>query len=175
MNSLAKPEIIKPQKEGKDSNNLLTPIVYLILGVVLAFMSNEATKLFFYVIGILIILYGVKSFAQMIKNKEEIQAKNIHLSIGILSLVIGILLILLADAITLSLRYVLGFFLIYMGVSRLLTDYSLGNYKHFATLSNIVLIVLGIYSIFVSNVVFVIIGWILIINAVLLFIEAWKN
>ena len=49
-----------------------------------------------------------------------------------------------------------------MGVSRLLTQYSFGNYKKIQMLSNVVLIIMGIYSIFVSNAVMVIIGWILI-------------
>ncbi len=168
-------EIIKPKKEGKDTNNLLTPIMYLILGVILAFKSNEATTLFFYIIGILIILYGVKSLVLYYQNRDNAQLNKINLSIGIVSLIIGILLVFLAEALNWGISFIVGLFLIYMGVSRLLTDYSLNNYKHFGTLSNIILIVFGVYSIFVSNVLLVIIGWILIINAILLFWEFLKK
>lgn len=162
-----KTEVIKPQKD-KSNKSLLTPIIYLILGVILAFRSNEAIKLLFYIIGILVIVYGVKSLFVYYQNKDEIQYKNINLTIGIVSIIIGLLLILLSGALEISIRYILGFFLIYMGVSRFLTQFSLGAYKNWGTLSNIVLVILGIYSIFVSNAVFVIIGWILIVNAVLL-------
>ena len=61
-----------------------------------------------------------------------------------------------------------------MGISRLLTSISFNNYKNFSTISNIVLIALGIYSIFFSNAVLVIIGVILVINSIILFIEYFR-
>jgi len=170
-----KTEIIKPKKEGRDNKNVLTPIIYLILGFILAFRSNEAVKLVFYILGLMVIIYGIKSFMTYYQNKENIQLKNINLSIAVISVLIGLLLIILAGALNLGIRYILGFFMIFIGVSRLLTDYSLNNYKNFNTISNIVLIILGIFSIFVSNAVLVIIGWILIVNAILLFFEYFKN
>lgn len=170
-----KTEIIKPKKEGKDNKSVLTPIIYLILGFILAFRSNEAVKLVFYILGIMIIIYGIKSFMTYYQNKDSIQFKNINLSIALVSILIGVLLIILAGALNLGIRYILGFFMIFIGVSRLLTDYSIKSYKSFSILSNIVLIILGIFSIFVSNAVLVIIGWILIANALLLFFEYFKN
>ncbi len=170
-----KTEIIKPKKEGKDNKNILTPIIYLILGFILAFRSNEAVKLVFYILGIVVIVFGIKSFMTYYQNKDNMQFKNINLSIGIISVLIGTLLIILAGALNLGIRYILGFFMIFIGVSRLFTDYSLSNYKNFNTMSNIVLVILGIFSIFVSNAVLVIIGWILIVNSALLFFEYFKN
>lgn len=170
-----KTEVIKPKKEKKDSKTLLTPIIYLILGVILAFKSNEAIKLLFYIIGILVIIYGIKSFVVYYQNKEDVQYKNINLSIAIVSVIIGILLIALSGVLEISIRYIIGFFLLYMGISRLLTQISFGDLKNWGMLSNIILIVLGVYSIFFSNAVLVIIGWILIINAILLFWEYLKK
>lgn len=170
-----KTEIIKPKKDGKVSKNVLTPIIYLILGVILAFKSDEAVKLVFYILGIIVIIYGIKSLITYYQNKDNMQFKNINLSIGVISILIGALLIILAGALNLGIRYILGFFMIFIGVSRLLSDYSLSNYKNFNTMSNIVLIILGIFSIFVSNAVLVIIGWILIVNSALLFFEYFKN
>lgn len=170
-----KTEVIKPKKEKNDSKNLLTPIIYLILGIILAFKSNEAIKLLFYIIGILVILYGIKSFIVYYQNKDYVQYKNINLSVAFVSIIIGILLIALSGVLEISIRYILGFFLIFMGISRFLTQLSFGDYKNFGTLSNLVLIILGIYSIFFSNAVLVIIGWILIINALMLFWEYLKD
>ena len=84
------------------------------------------------------------------------------------------LLIVLSGVLEASIRYVLGFFFIFMGISRLLTSISFNNYKNFSTISNIILIALGIYSIFFSNAVLVIIGVILVINAIILFIEYFR-
>lgn len=170
-----KTEIIKPKKEGKEKKNILTPIIYLILGVILAFKSNEAIKLLFYIIGILVIIYGMKSFVIGYQNKDNIQIKNINIGIAAVSIIIGLLVILLSGVLEMSIRYVLGFFLVYMGISRMLTEISFGNHFSWSNLSNIVLIVLGVYSILFSNAVLVIIGWILIINAVLLIWEYLKN
>ena len=102
------------------------------------------------------------------------QYKNINLTVAIASVIIGVLLIVLSGVLEASIRYVLGFFFIFMGVSRILTSISFNNYKNFSTLSNIILIALGIYSIFFSNAVLVIIGAILVINAIILFIEYFK-
>lgn len=171
-----KVQVIKPNdKESKNNKSFLTPIIYLIVGVILAFKSNEAIQLLFYIIGILVILYGVKQFVEYYQNKEMAQYKNINLTIAISSIIIGILSIVLSEVIELSIRYVLGFFLIFMGISRLLTQISFNNYKNFSSVSNIILIILGIYSIFVSNAILVVIGWLLIVNALILFWEGIKK
>lgn len=169
-----KAEIIKPKKEMKEARSLLNPIIYLVLGLLLMFRSNEVVELLFYVLGIIVIIYGIKSFVLYYQNKDVVQYKNINLTIAIASIIIGVLLIVLSGVLEASIRYVLGFFFIFMGISRLLTSISFNNYKNFSTISNIVLIALGIYSIFFSNAVLVIIGVILVINAIILFIEYFK-
>lgn len=169
-----KAEIIKPKREMKEARSLLNPIIYLVLGILLMFKSNEVMELIFYVLGIIIIIYGIKSFIVYYQNKDVVQYKNINLTIAIASVIIGVLMIVLSGVLEASIRYVLGFFFIFMGVTRLLTSISFNNYKSFSTISNIVLIGLGIYSIFFSNVVLVIIGVILVINAIILFIEYFK-
>ncbi len=169
-----KTEIIKPKKEMKEARNLLNPIIYLVLGLLLMFKSNEVVELLFYVLGIIFIIYGIKSFVVYYQNKDIVQYKNINLTIAIASVIIGVLLIVLSGVLEASIRYVLGFFFIFMGISRLLTSISFNNYKNFSTISNIILIALGIYSIFFSNAVLVIIGVILVINAIILFIEYFR-
>ncbi len=168
-------EIIKPNKSVKESKSIVTPIIYLILGLILAFKSNEATTLLFWIIGLLVIIFGIKTLIEYYRNKELAQFKNVNLTVALASIIIGILLIVLANALEIGLRYVLGFFLIYFGVSRLLTQISFQDYKNMTALSNVILIIMGIFSIFVSNAIFVIVGWILIINAVLLFFDYLKN
>lgn len=167
-------EIIKPKKEKRESKNLLNPIIYLVLGLLLMFKSNEVVELLFYVLGIIVIIYGIKSFILYYQNKEIVQYKNINLTIAIVSIIIGVLFIVLSGVLETSIRYVLGFFFIFMGISRLLTSISFNNYKNFSTVSNIILIALGIYSIFFSNAVLIIIGGILVINAIILFIDYFK-
>ena len=169
-----KTEIIKPKKEMKEARSLFNPIIYLVLGLLLMFKSNEVIELLFYVLGIIIIIYGIKSFVVYYQNKDVVHYKNINLTVAIASVIIGVLLIVLSGVLEASIRYVLGFFFIFMGISRLLTSISFNNYKNFSTISNIVLIALGIYSIFFSNAVLVFIGVFLVINAIILFIEYFR-
>lgn len=166
-------EIIKPNKNNKpkkeENKSILTPIIYLIIGIILAFKNESAVKFIFYIIGIFIIIYGIKSFITYYKFKDKAQYKNINISLSIASIIIGSLFIILSEIFEKGIRYAIGFFFIYMGISRLLTSISFNEYKNLSTISNIVLIIIGLYSIFVSNVILVIIGWILIINALILF------
>lgn len=171
-------EIIKPKKEKKDklsTDSIITPIVYLILGVILAFFSNEAVELVFYVLGILAMVYGVKFLISWYQNKDTIQYKNINLSMGVFSILIGLGLIVFSGFLETGIRYVIGFFMIYFGLTKLMMQMGLGTKPNFSYVSNILLIVMGVFSIFWSNAILVIIGWLLIINAVLLFWEYIKK
>ena len=169
-----KTEIIKPNK-GNDTKSLITPVIYLVLGFILAFKSNEATTILFFIIGIIVALYGVRLLIVYNKNKDVMKYNSMNLTIAIASVVIGGLLMILANVLEIGLRYVLGFFLVYFGISRLLTAISMNNYKNLDTISDIVLIIMGIFSIFFSNALLVIIGWILILNAVLLIWEYLRS
>ena len=65
-----KAEVIKPKKEMKEARSLLNPIIYLVLGILLIFKSNEVVELLFYVLGIIVIIYGIKSFVLYYQNKD---------------------------------------------------------------------------------------------------------
>ena len=159
-------KVIKPNQEKK---SLLMPIIYLILGIILALKNNEAVTLIFYIIGILVIIIGINYIITYFKDRDN----KVSLTVGGIALLLGILLTVLAKSLEISIRYVLGFFLIFMGVSRLITNP--GRLLSIDNLSNIVLIILGIFSVFVSNIILVIIGVILILNALILIWEYFKG
>ena len=146
-------EVIKPKKNDNYKKSVFTPILYLLLGIILAFKSNEAVTIIFYLLGILIIVCGIKSLVDYIHYKQTANNK-LNLWVSIVTIIVGVLLIVLAESIELGIRYVVGFFLIFLGVTRLLNQISYGNYMNFTFLSNIILIILGIFSIFVSNIIY---------------------
>ena len=129
----------------------------------------------FYLIGIIIIVYGIKNMVDYNRYKDQVQYKKMSLSVSIISIIVGILFIVLAEALEVSIRYMLGFFLIFLGVTRLLNQISYGSYINVNALFNVILIILGIFSIFVSNVILVVAGYILMANALLLFWEYFKS
>ena len=67
-----KTEIIKPKKEMKEARSLFNPIIYLVLGLLLMFKSNEVVELLFYVLGVIVIIYGIKSFVVYYQNKDVV-------------------------------------------------------------------------------------------------------
>ena len=58
---LIKVDVIKPNDGKKDNNSLINPVMYLVMGIMLAFYSNAVVKIFFYIIGVIVIIYGIKS------------------------------------------------------------------------------------------------------------------
>ena len=163
-------KIIKPKRVYKYYGSIFMPIIYLLFGIILAFNSNAAITLVFNIIGLLLVFYGIKNIINYYQNNFRFSLNN-----GIASIIIGLLIIILAEAIELSIRYILGFFLIYIGITKLINQINFNNYRNFSMISNIILIFLGIYCIFFSNAILVIIGYILIINSVILFWEILKN
>ena len=159
-------KVIKPKE---DKQSILVPIIYLILGIVLAFKNNEAITLIFYIISILVIIVGINYLINYFKNKEY----RMSLYVGLISSVLGILLVVLAKSLQISIRYIIGFFLIFIGVSRLISNPQ--KILSRDNISNILLIILGIFSIFVSNIILVIIGVLLILDALFLIWSYFKN
>jgi len=163
-------KIIKPKNMYKFSSSVFVPIIYLLLGIILAFKSNIAIALVFNIIYILLIFFVIKNIIDFYQNKFKFSLNS-----GLSSIIIGLLIIILAEAIELSIRYILGFFLVFIGINMLLTQIAINKYISFSAISSIILIVLGIYSIFVSNALLVIIGYILIINSFIMFWQCLKT
>lgn len=159
-------KVIKPKE---DKQSILVPIIYLILGIVLAFKNNEAITLIFYIIGILVIVLGINYLLTYFKDRNN----KISLYVGLISSILGILLVVLAKSLQISIRYIIGFFLIFIGVSRLISNPQ--KILSRDNISNILLIILGIFSIFVSNIILVIIGVLLILDALFLIWSYFKN
>ena len=168
-------DIIKPGSKKSNYKSIFTPIVYLIIGILLAFKSNEVVTVFFYIVGVLLIIYGIKSLFSYYKGIILPYLKKIQFSMGLISIIIGLLVIVFAEVIEVSTRFILGFILIYIGLSRMLSQISFGVKRGLTYFSSIVLIILGMYSILVSSVIFVIIGWVLIANSIVLFIDYFRN
>lgn len=43
---LIKVDVIKPNDGKKDNNSLINPVMYLVMGIMLAFYSNAVVKIF---------------------------------------------------------------------------------------------------------------------------------
>jgi len=172
-----KGQIIKPQKEK--NYNLLTSIIFLILGIVLVTNSNQIVTVAFQIIGIGIVLFGLYKTFQYLNLKKQFKTEdNEALMAGIMGITIGLLTILLASILEVGLRYILGIYLLINGINKIniALEFKMINKKLFITylIEGIIIILLGLYTIFFANAALMIVGILLIISSILDFITNFQ-
>lgn len=160
--------IIKPKKvkEHKDINfPFLEPIIILIIGIILFTSSDKLIVLICKIIGILIVIFGIYNLIKYYKIKKEFNYDdNTNLIIGSCTTFIGIITIILASAIEIGIRYIIGFALIYKGYKNI--TFSLISKDYITLTEGIIYIILGLYSILAKNIIFTIIGLLMIISSI---------
>lgn len=167
-----KTTLIKPKKrKEKESKNLkiIGPILMLILGIILLTNSSKAVIIVFYCIGALFILIGAYNFIRYYQLKKDLNIEdNNKLILGTSTLFIGILTLLLSGAIETFLRFIIGILLIYNGLKNAVI--SLNSKNYISLLIGIALIGMGLYTILADNILFQIVGVLLIIASVVDFV-----
>ena len=88
--------------------------------------------------------------------------------LGATTLFIGIMVLLLSGAIETFLRFIIGVVLIYNGLKNVMI--SLRSKNYFTLIIGIVFIGMGLYTILAENIIFQIIGVLLIISSIVDFI-----
>ncbi|MBQ8472620.1 MAG: DUF308 domain-containing protein [Bacilli bacterium] len=149
--------------------SLISSIIFFILGAIM-FTKPDAIVLFTtYVIGGLIILLGV---FKCIKNYLDVKKDNTTSSngmiIGIILVVIGLVFIFLAGVIEALIRLVIGGWILFSGIVRLINSLYLPkkSSKFFVLLIlSLLLIGGGLYTILEANLAFKAMGIVLMIYA----------
>jgi len=146
---------------------LISSIVFFILGAVM-FTNPEAVVLVVsYVIGGLIIILGVyKCIKNYVEVKKDNQTSSKEMVLGIVLVVIGLVFIFLANVIEALVRLVIGGWILFSGINRLMNALMLDKKtsKFFVLLGiSIVLILGGLYTILETNLAFKAIGIVLMI------------
>ena len=158
-------------KSYSDIISLISSIVFLILGAIM-FTRPDAIILFIsYVIGGIMILIGsfkcIKNYLD-IKKDNSISSKE--MVFGIFLIVIGLVFIFLANVIEALVRLVIGGWILFAGINRLINALRLDKKnKRFIIflLLAILLIVAGLYTILEANLAFKTIGLMLMIYSVI--------
>lgn len=181
-NENEKVELIKPkskkqekkEQDLKDSFNknkkFISPVLMGIVGFI--FLTNSNTIIIYacYILGAIIAGFGIYNVIKYIQLKNQLKIEDsIKLNTGIISIAIGLLVILLSSVIETFLNIIIGAWLIITGVTKLIGISELYNVdKKTANLNiieAIIVIAMGLYSIFFQNIVLTIIGIWMIIGA----------
>lgn len=148
----------------KDKTSIITSIAFLILGILLYTNANEMVKFITYIIGIIFAVFGSIKLYTYYKNKDTVS--NINLTLGILSIIIGIIIMFCNDIIEQAIRIVMGGFIIASGINKLIVSINSKTYNKAwigLLIISLLLIIGGLYTILKSNLVLQAIGIVLII------------
>lgn len=173
-----KGKIIKPEQKKK--KNWISSVILLILGIVLITNSNSFITIILQIIGAIITLFGGYRLLEYFKIKKQFKMDdNMALMSGIISITVGLLTILLAGVIEIGLRYLLGFFLLLNGINKIIFSFELKETYKTLFITNlteaVVIIILGLYTIFFQNAALMIIGIFLIISSIIDFFSLLKT
>lgn len=174
---LIKPKSKKQEKKEQDLKNsfnknkkFVSPILMGIVGFI--FLTNSNTIIIYacYILGAIIAGFGIYNIIKYIQLKNQLKIEDsVKLNTGIISIAIGLLVILLSSVIETFLNIIIGAWLIITGVTKLIGISELYSVnKKTANLNiieAIIVIAMGLYSIFFQNIVLTIIGIWMIIGA----------
>lgn len=159
------------QKKKYKQRSLIYSIILLVLGIFLTFNSSGVLNTIFNIMGILVILFGIYRFFVYYRLKSQLKVDDSSILMSaIMSILFGVLIILLSNVLTTTIQIITGIWLLFIGISRL-SEADITNLKEKSNLimviGSVIIVLLGLYTIFSENVLFVVLGIILIIYSIL--------
>lgn len=160
----------------KDTVNLITSILFLIVGILLFSNPGGVVKFITYIVGILFIIIGIgKLISYYRMNKKMNINNNSDLVLGVVFIILGVIIIFCSSAIEFVIRLVMGGWILYSGITKLIYSFSLKEMKVdtwlYVLIVSIIMIIFGLYIIVKSNLVFSTIGLFLIIYSIIEIIQ----
>jgi len=154
---------------------LISGIVFFVLGIIIFLNPDLLVKVVSYGLGGLLILIGIyRTISYYIQDKRLGIVNRNEIAFGITAIVLGIVFIFLADAIELLLRFIVGGWLVIIGISKITQTFFTTdrNSKFYALIIvGVILILIGLYIILVSNLALSIIGLFMMVYGVIDFIS----
>ncbi len=172
---IIKPKSKKKQYDGKKfkeefskNKNFISPILMGLIGVI--FLTNSNTVIIYacYIIGAFITGFGIYNIIKYVQLKNQLKIENtIALNTGIIAIAIGLLIILLSSIIQTFLNLIIGIWLLITGITKLigisnlyLIDKKTANLN---IIEAVIVIIMGLYTIFFQNIILTILGvWMII-------------
>lgn len=137
---------------------LITSILLFILGAILFTNPQNIVMFVTYGFGGLFILSGLIKMISYFGDKKKGLQKNSDLVYFVLALIIGIIIIICTSMIELFLRIIMGGFILYNGILRIISALKMkeeiGNIWKNSLIIAIIMISVGLYIILKSNLVF---------------------
>ena len=150
---------------------LIMAILLFILGAILFTNPQNIVMIVTYCFGGLFILSGFIRLANYLGDKKKEIANNNDLIYALVLMVLGIVIILCTSMIELLLRIIMGGFILYNGILRMISALKMrefeGSIWKGSLIVAIIIILVGLYIILKSNLVFSGIGLFIMVYSVL--------
>ena len=163
-------------------NNLIISVVFLLLGLMLAFKPDFTVGVIIFVIGGIIIAFGVLKILNHVNSKKDTGVMDFNLFAGIMGVVLGIAIIVFGKTVIALFRIIIGIWIIYNAALKIELTSLLkkSNSKAWAYVCVIAVIMLlcGIYITFNANAIISTIGIVMVAYSVMDLVEniiALKN
>lgn len=155
--------------------SIITSIAFGILGLVILLNPNETITFLSLILGIIILIIGIAkiiSYAVLRKNSEF---SNLDLIYGIIAIIISVIMIANTDTFITIIRVILGIWIAYTGVMKLIYSLNLKNLGSSSWIAVLIMAILtiiaGIYIAIDSSILIMVFGAIIIAYAVIDIIE----
>lgn len=152
----------------KDKYSIFISIAFFILGLFMFLYPNDIVKFITYIIGVVFVVYGSLKLYSYYKMKETIG--NLELTLGICSIIIGIIIMFCNGIIETLIRFIMGGYILATGLNKVIVALNSrnSNDKWIGLLVvGSLLIIGGLYIILKSNIILSTIGlFIMIYSAI---------
>lgn len=157
--------------------SIITSLAFTVLGIIIAYNPNTTFQIISYILGAILIAYGVLKVIEYFKVKGSYDLYNYELVYGIIACLLGIVVIVCSGMIEAILRILIGIWIVYSGAMRLGLAMKLqkldADNKIWVPVLLIALAMLicGLYIIAVPGTVMMTIGIIMVIYGIMDIIE----
>ncbi len=155
--------------------NILVSIAFAIIGIFMITKTDLALKIISYVLGGVFIVIGIVKAADYFLSKGKYDFYNYDLVYGIIAIIIGLVTIFCSGLIESMFRIIIGVWIIYSGVIRLVVSLKLHSVQidiwNISLLLSIIMIIGGIYILFQNGALILTIGIIMLVYSIIDLIE----
>ena len=150
---------------------LVSSILFLILGAIMYTKPDAVVIITTYIFGGILILIGLfKCVKNYLDVKKDNDTRSTEMVVGIVMIILGIVCIFLADVVEAIVRFIIGGWILFSGINRLINSFNLTRKDRRFVISLILSFILiggGLYTILEVNLAFKAIGLVLMIYSIL--------
>lgn len=155
--------------------SIISSLIFLLVGLILVLNPNTVVTIVTYTLGTIFILIGLIKIILYFIHRKEIEMYSYEMIFGICMVAIGIFTITCSNTIETLFRIIVGIWIIYSGLMRLILSIRLKNVGlkiwPMLLIIAIIMIIGGIYVLITTGSLIISIGMIMIIYAVMDLIE----